>query len=357
MLDYLEKLISFYPVSDDTASVKDLLTYVQKHFESRGLICTLHCYKGMYSLYASPSGNKHARVLLQAHVDVVPGEQKFTIKNDKCYGRGSYDMLFGTAAFMQLVDELAETISQYDIAVMLSGDEEKGGFNGVKALINEAGYSADVCILPDAGEGFGALNIAAKGVYQPTIMIHGRSHHGSRPWEGDGAASKIVFFLNELEKVFDKSDRSASTMTISRLQAGGNTLNQAPSKAETSLDIRYKDKQDLERIKIDINGLILKYDGEITSEATASDYQLDQSNHYVTKFIEMYEKHIGYAHRPTKAYGSSDARYFTEKGIPVIMLRPDGGGAHGDEEWISISSLDKFYSLLTEYVTVVATKV
>ena len=41
---------------------------------------------------------------------------------------------------------------------MLTGDEELGGFNGVGYLVEE-GYLAEVCILPDAGEGFGDLSI------------------------------------------------------------------------------------------------------------------------------------------------------------------------------------------------------
>ncbi|MEI9914160.1 MAG: M20/M25/M40 family metallo-hydrolase [Candidatus Saccharibacteria bacterium] len=52
----------------------------------------------------------------------------------------------------------------------------------------------------------------------------------------------------------------------------------------------------------------------------------------------------------TRAHGSSDARFFAARGMPVIMLRPDGDGAHGDNEWISSDSIQKFYELLKAYI-------
>ena len=51
-----------------------------------------------------------------------------------------------------------------------------------------------------------------------------------------------------------------------------------------------------------------------------------------------------------RAPGSSDARFITPKGIPVIMTRPDGGGLHGDDEWLSLSSLEEYYQILKQYV-------
>ncbi len=348
MLDYLQTLVALYPQSNDQQSVKKLLDYVGAHLSDCGFSITFLESEGVYSLYASTRKNKHSRILLQGHIDVVPGDQPLKIEGDRCYGRGVYDMLFGTAAFMQLADDIKDDISSYDLAIMLSGDEEVGGFHGAKHFLDN-GYTTDICILPDAGDGFGSLSVAAKGILFKKVRINGRAHHGSRPWEGDGAASKLVHFLAGVEQLFDRSDQHNSTLTISGLEAGI-AMNQGPASAEASLDIRYKDKADLARIKEGITRLLTKYDGEIVSEVTGSDYQLDTSHHLVQKFIELYEEQVGHPIKKTKAHGSSDARFFAEKNMPVIMLRPDGSGAHGDEEWISISSMNEFYKLLKDYV-------
>jgi di/tripeptidase len=39
-----------------------------------------------------------------------------------------------------------------------------------------------------------------------------------------------------------------------------------------------------------------------------------------------------------------------EKKIPVILIRPRGGGQHSEKEWIDIEDLGKFYSILKEFV-------
>lgn len=348
MLEYLEKLVAFHSYSSDQKAVHNLLKYVEKHFKKRGYKTKISITNGIYNFYASPTKNTHSKILLASHVDVVPDGPKFAIKDDCCTGRGVYDMLFSVASYMQLVDELHKEKRKCDIAFMLTGDEELDGRSGVDSML-ESGYTTDVCILPDAGDDWGSLSVAAKGIYQPTIAIHGQSHHGSRPWEGDGAAIKLAHFLVEIEALFDTSDQYNSTMTVAKITAG-KVHNQAPSDAETSLDIRYRDQIDLEYIIKSMDEILKKYNGEIISQVTGVDYVLDPDIPLIQQFVKMYEKHIGRPVRHTKAHGSSDARYFCERNMSVIMLRPDGGNAHGDTEWVSISSLNNFYNLLKEYV-------
>lgn len=344
---YLEKLVSFYPVSASQENVKQLLDFVAEELEGFGLQVTRLEYSGVHSLYAHPKGSKHSKLLLQGHVDVVPGlEQPFVNKDDRYYGRGTYDMLFATACYLAMYTEHASQLSGLDVGLFLNGDEEVGGFNSAEKFLEE-GYTADVVIMPDAGRHWGDLNVAAKGIYGLSLQINGRAHHGSRPWEGDGANIKLAHFLTEVEAIFDVSSQDNSTMTVAII-AGGDADNRGPATATCALDIRYKDKADLRRIKSEIRKLLDKYNGEIVEETVGDDYQLDVSNPLVQKFVKIYRKYA-----PTvafnKAHGSSDARFFSAKGMPVIMLRPDGGGAHGDSEWIDIKTLNNFYELLTEY--------
>lgn len=355
MLKYLETLVAFHPVSNDQKSVLRLLEYVSKHFKSRGFKTQILTYNGIVNLYASPTGKKHSKVLLQAHVDVVPGGEPFRAEDDTCYGRGCYDMLFAVAAYMKLADELYEQDIECDIAFMLSGDEELDGNNGVNAMLQN-GFTADVCILPDAGDGWGTLSVAAKGIYRPIISIRGQEHHGAYPWDGDGAAIKLAHFLVELEDVFDTTDKYNSTMTVAMMNAG-NAVNQGPREAEVTLDIRYKDQADFARILTEMDKLLGKYNGEITSTMSGRDYQLNPDLPLIKAFIAMYEKHVGQPIRMMRSHGSSDARYFSEHGISVIMLQPDGGERHSAKEWMSVSSFYKFYELLKEYVITTSTKV
>lgn len=349
MLDELQTLINFHPATNDQQSVSKLLDYVEGKLRLKGMVLERFTFEGIHSLYASTRGQKHARVMLQGHVDAVPGGEDFSVNGDTIYGRGCYDMLFGTASFITLIESL-DDISQYDISILLTGDEEIGGLNGTKAALDTAGYTCDVCILPDAGDSLGSMSVAAKGIYQLQLRANGRSHHGSRPWEGDGAAGKLMAFLNELSAAFDTSSQDNSTFVISQLQAGNTALNQGPAEAFAGVDIRYKDADDFARLRTTISELLQKYTVDVLHEEVGRNFALNTEAPLVQQFVSVYKSHMGQSINYTKAHGSSDARYFDDIGIPVIMFRPDGGNAHGDSEWLSYESWKKFHTILEHYV-------
>jgi di/tripeptidase len=98
-----------------------------------------------------------------------------------------------------------------------------------------------------------------------------------------------------------------------------------------------------------VKRLCVEFDAETRNVLTADNLALDPSNPHLQDFIKLYEKHAGHPITLSKAHGGSDARFFAVKGIPVIMLRPDGTGAHADTETLSVDSLNQFYLLLEEY--------
>lgn len=353
MLNELQNLVNFHSVTSDQAAVGRLLDYIEGKLALKGLQVERIQHDGVHSLYASTNGQKHAKVMLQGHIDVVPGGQEFSQVGDRIYGRGCYDMLFATASYLQLIAEL-DDIHQYDISLLLTGDEEIGGLNGTKAVLDTAGYTCDVCILPDAGDSLGSMSVAAKGIYQLQLRANGRSHHGSRPWEGDGAANKLMAFLHELSAAFDTSSQDNSTFVISQLQAGNTALNQGPAEAFAGIDIRYKDADDFARLQITISDLLQKYTIDVLHEEVGRNFALNTEAPLVQQFVSVYKSHMGRPINHTKAHGSSDARYFDDIGIPVIMFRPDGGNAHGDSEWLSYESWKKFHTILEHYAQEVA---
>lgn len=349
MLEELKTLIDFHPTSDNQAAVSELLDYVASRLRTKGFLVDRTTHNGIERLYASTHGQKHSRVMLQGHVDVVPGGEDFRTDGDRIYGRGAYDMLFAITSYLAYIDQL-EDPTQYDLSILLTGDEELAGENGVLEMLNTQGYTTDICIIPDGGDELGSLNIAAKGLNHFQLRVAGKPHHGSRPWEGDGAGNKSVSLLSEVLSLFDLSDPNNSTLTISQIKTGGTALNQGPSEAFIGLDIRYKDEVDAERLRAALIEIFNRYDASILHEKRGTSATLNMEAPIVKQFIEIYSRHMGHAIRPMKSHGSGDARFFADKNIPVIAFRPDGGDAHGDEEWLSYSSWRKFHDILTDYI-------
>jgi succinyl-diaminopimelate desuccinylase len=55
--------------------------------------------------------------------------------------------------------------------------------------------------------------------------------------------------------------------------------------------------------------------------------------------------------------GSSDAVSFLRAGVPAIEFGPIGGGHHGPDEWVSVSSLERYRRVLVEFVRLLPERV
>jgi succinyl-diaminopimelate desuccinylase len=48
--------------------------------------------------------------------------------------------------------------------------------------------------------------------------------------------------------------------------------------------------------------------------------------------------------------GASDAVSFLAAGIPAVEFGPEGAGHHGPDEWVSLSSLERYRRALVDFV-------
>lgn len=357
LTDTLSRLVAFYPVSKNQESVKSLLKYCQTRLSAtKGFkVNKVVNHNGFHSLYVATTQTKVPKVLLQAHVDVVPALEHLhttVLKDNRFIGRGVFDMLFAAAAFLELSSEIARDLPNLNFGILLTGDEELGGLNGVEKFVDD-GYGADIVILPDAGRRIGTINTGSKGVYGFDLIVDGVAHHGSRPWEGDGAGNKIVATLSEILALTKNDQQSSFTIVVTTL-SGGDSINKGPANASAHLDIRYRDDQALEELKTQLPTILKKHGVKIDNMDEAVAFNLDLEHPAVKKFLKIYESHVEDGIEQMRAEGTSDARFFVAKQVPVIMFRPLGGGAHSDEEWIDIAEFNKFYEILKRYVLNVA---
>ena len=356
-LEYvLSKLISSKTISADKGESEACLDQLQNTLQSAGLQTKKFASQGFSSLVASTDDSKKTKVILQAHIDVVPAsDHLFEMKQEggKLYGRGVFDMKFAAACFIKLAEELKDSLEKFDFAIMLTSDEEVGGENGVKMLIDE-GYVADVCILPDGGDNW-QIETDCNGAWLIKLTAKGKSSHGSRPWEGENAITNLIDALSEIREIFGESDPSVSSLTISQIE-GGDAVNQVPGQATACLDMRFVDEADYLEKQRQINKIVSKHNLHSETVAHCSSVHTDITQPHVAKFLEIAENIRKKPLGQMKSYGASDARYFCDKGIPTILVRPEGGGAHSDEEWVDIASLNQYYEVLKAYVTEVAKK-
>jgi succinyl-diaminopimelate desuccinylase len=359
MKDILKTLVQIPSVSGDYKANNQAIEYIDRFLSERGMFVKRHEFNGVESVVATTRNTKTPEVFLAAHVDVVPAPaEQFNLleKDGRYYGRGTADMKFAIAAYLQLVDDLNGSLADYDFGIMITSDEEVGGFNGTEALLKE-GYVPKVAILPDAGDSPKGwkLERSTKGRMSIEVKTFGKSAHGSRPWKGENAIDKLTLLLEEIKAPFKNQDAKTNTLAVCLIE-GGTAYNQIPASASATLDIRTLSDADTENIEQTISAICKKHDAEYVEafEARCHAINLDRQNYYVKQFIASLQQTIGTLPTEVDSTGSSDARFFAKAGIPCMVITPPNDGYHAPDEWVSIEGLQQLRETLHLYLNGVA---
>lgn len=165
-------------------------------------------YDGRANLVAFRRGSGGGKsVILQSHVDVVPGgdwDEAFTPIDDGSFviGRGALDAKGQVAAIWLAMKALNEInfAPRGEIQAQIVIEEENGG-NGALDLIRK-GYKADVALVMEGSDL--QIHPANRGAIWFRIEIEGNPTHMGRKYEGISAidlAYKVIQALYEYEKV------------------------------------------------------------------------------------------------------------------------------------------------------------
>lgn len=348
---YLQKLVSQKTLTSDHEANRQALKWIEAELAVLPLYTQFYEENGYPSLVITTQKTKTPKVWLVAHIDVVSATDKQfspTICKQKMYARGAYDMKMAIACYMLLLGELKSELPQLNIGIMLTSDEEMGGFHGVKKLL-EKGYSGDIAFLPDGGFNWN-IEEAAKGVLHIKVSAHGSSAHGSRPWLGINAINKLIAVVAEIQALFPHEGSYFPTANLGVIQ-GGKSVNQVPDYAEAKIDIRYPPTMSAGALYAKIEAIAKKHD-QVTLETIGegSPHQADLTHPAFQRFRRIAETLYGITVGSMASHGSSDARFFAERGIPVLVIAPQGGEIHSAEEWVDLEDLARFYEVLKHWV-------
>ncbi|MBI2326076.1 M20/M25/M40 family metallo-hydrolase [Candidatus Collierbacteria bacterium] len=307
-------------------------------------------------LIAGNADNLSPDFAFMVHMDIVAGKPeqfKMVVDGDRLIGRGTSDMKFSVPMGIALLNEIISTNSKQSFALVITTDEEIGGPEGAKYLVEVMKYSPKVLIVPDGGDNLIFVD-KAKGVCQINIHSTGSPAHASRPWLGKNALEPLVLIAAKLIEEFgtiNKKESWLTTMNIGVIQ-GGISTNQVCPEAVMKLDFRFPETERIERILEKVRKLSREVGNEVTVElsSTGQPTFTDKNLPVVKKFIKALEGAAGRKIEVRPTYGASDARWFANLDVPVLMIKPIGGGIHSDTEWVSLSSCLKFYDGLKNFL-------
>lgn len=350
-----QKLIGFKTTADRPNELRACADFIADYFCDTSLKIERFEKNDISSVIVTKN-KKNPKVFLCGHFDVVPADDwQFapTQKNNRLYGRGALDMKSGDAVMMQLMHDLATT--DHDVGLMLTGDEESGGFDGVGALI-ENGYRCQVAIIPDGGEAVHRVVSKEKGILRIFLETNGQSAHGSTPWLGQSALPLLATAMQLVTDQFmpllaHPDDHWVSTVNFGKITVG-QAANQVPAHARAEGDIRYTETENPEKILERLRA-VLPSNVELTTGLIAPPVNVDSRHPLMAAFAEVLKNH-GRSFETVLDHGASDGRFFAACGIPVIISQPDGAGLHGPEEWVDLPSIELYYQVLRSYLDKIA---
>lgn len=349
ILELSKKFVSIPSVNTDTKSIQktldltasELRDFKFKRYKKNGITSMLFHNKSVMP--------KAFEILLNAHLDVVPGSKvlfKPIVKDSKLFGRGTYDMKCAAAAMINIFKEIAKKVN-YPLGLQIVTDEEKGGFSGTKYQI-DTGVRTKFVISGEPTD----MNICikTKGVLSIEIETHGKSAHAAQPWQGENALVKIMDSCHKILIRFSSNNGKEwkTTASLSWIRTTNNQGNLVPDYAAARFDIRFI-PEDKENIIKEIKKLIPK-DIILSIIVFESAMDINSQNKYVELLSSSINKTTGKLPKLIKQHFSSDIRHFSNIGISGVLFGPRGFGPHTEEEYVEIESLDHYCLSLREFL-------
>jgi succinyl-diaminopimelate desuccinylase len=344
-----ERLITYDTSTAD--GIHSAAGFVKGWLEARDIDVHAESNSGLPVLAATVGAADGPTIVLHGHLDVVPGEPgqfKPHVDGDRLYGRGAYDMKGGLAAMMCATRDLAaqDKVRVHFVCVCDEESEEDEN-RGSDFIVNTLGYKGDFAITGEPTDL--QIGVQAKGVLLLRIEVHGRSAHGSTPWLGDNAVLKAmdVFraieslpFARESSELFDRP-----SINLGRV-AGGDVPNKVPDRCTIDVDIRYLPGQDPGDILAEVAKLP---DTNVKIGFRRDPVIIPRTNPYVVMLAEAATAGSPAERISVGRDGASDIVSWLDAGVPGVEFGPEGAGHHGPEEWVSVSSLERYRIALVEF--------
>lgn len=295
------------------------------------------------------------RVVLNGHVDVVPGaDGQFEprLDGDRLYARGAQDMKITALAQAYVFRELAARIP-YPVALQVVADEEVGGREGTLHQL-EQGVKAQFAVIGEVS----GLGIVAdsKGLAQARLIATGRGAHGAYPWLGENAVTKAMNSVARLCAAYPvpAGPEWRTTVNVARVETSNTAVNQVPADATVWLDIRFpaEDQEFGDKTAAQIQDVLQAYcEPGVSAEVVAVSAPMHTDHdHPDVLALRRAAQGEGYEAQFLFKHGSCDARHFAKFGMPAVSFGIAGDGQHGPDEYAEISSIEPYCRALAAFL-------
>lgn len=301
-------------------------------------------------------------LILNGHMDTVMPSPHWqmdpfagTIRDNCMYGLGALDMKASLSVFIFAAQAVIEAGVKLggDVLLTFVVDEEPGAYSpfGLAYLLNQ-GLTGTAAIVAEPEND--NVTIGHRGGYRFKLTVHGESvHTGMADWErgsrGRNAIldmARVVTALSDFEVPYSESAAFPGrkpVFTFPTLIRGGTSINMVPDECSAYGDVRLLPGvddctiEDMIRERLDS---IDHLDYTLERLLFVPSCEISPSEEIVQILTHRAGEVLG---KPPTTYGSgpwNDAWMLLTRGIPTVAgFGPNGGGAHGPDEFVDLDSV------------------
>jgi acetylornithine deacetylase len=343
----------------------EIAAYIASQLERLGLGVTIvEPVPGRPSVIGTLAGSGGGRsLMLNGHTDTVgvggmADPFSAAVRQGKMYGRGAYDMKGSVAACLAAVKALvdARVVLAGDVVIATVADEEFASL-GTSEVIKHVKVDAAVVAEPTELE----ILLAHKGYVWMEVETIGRAAHGSRFDLGIDANLLMGRFLTALAGL-EKELRARTphpltgppSMHVGKLHGGIEPSTYASS-SKAFIERRTIPGETPAQVTAEVTGLIDRLSREdpnfnavLTTQLVRHPMEVSAGEPIVQAVAQAA---AGLLAAPPPFAGRGywmDSSLLSAAGIPAVILGPAGAGAHADEEWVDLESVEQVAHILAD---------
>lgn len=330
-IDLLKQLIKIPSFSKEEDKTADLI----ERFLQNKNIKTQRLHNNIIAKNKHFNESKKTLVL-NSHHDTVKVNEGWTYDpfaatetDGKIIGLGSNDAGGALVSLIAAFVHLYEAPLDYNLVLIASGEEENGGANGVKSVLQELNFPLHLTVVGEPTEMQAA--IAEKGLLVLDAIATGEAGHAARP-NGKNAidiAVADIQKINKLEFIKVSPTLGAVVKSVTQIEAGYRH-NVIPDACRFVIDVRVNECYKLEEVLGDLQAVC-------QSKLTARSFRnrpsgIDLSHPLVQKAIQLGRQTFG---SPTL----SDQVNFKNDSLKIGPGKSER--SHQADEFIYVSEIEE----------------
>lgn len=346
------EIVNMDSSSEDLQDIAAIVRLLAARFKGEGYF--VETFDQDTRLLAKSHPEEEFDVMFVGHMDTVfprgtASERPYREDGDLAYGPGVADMKSGLILAIHLGRQLRKERPELRICFAFNSDEEIGSGRSQEWLQELAKHTRYVFVFEPGRSNNGFVR-SRKGGANLIVTFRGvAAHAGAAPEKGANALVEMAHWITQLTALqnFDKG-----TSITAGVASGGTATNVVAEYAQVKFDIRFKDPDEIERIRETVSRLrqapaVSGVKAEAVFEKVIMPMNPSEVTEQLMAKMDQAADALGQEICWVDTGGVSDANHIASLGVPTICgCGPVGSNMHSSGEYLELDTIEKRLELM-----------